>query len=40
MKFFIVQSSPAFCYVLPLRSKYAQHPDIKHSPSVFNLRFI
>jgi hypothetical protein len=32
-----MQSSPASCSLLPLRSKYSQHPLLKHSQSILEL---
>jgi hypothetical protein len=36
MKLLIMQSSPASCHFLPLRSRDSpEHPVLKHPPSVF-----
>jgi hypothetical protein len=35
MKLLIMQSSPASCHFLPLRSKYSQHPVLTHPQSIF-----
>jgi hypothetical protein len=35
MKLLIMQSSPASCHLLPLRSKYSQRRSLKHLQSMF-----